>query len=486
MRNRNTPSYKVLNTYDPVESKRKPDVSDKTIWSRSKHWCFIALIISVTILVLAVLLIIMFAVYWPTAPWNLDLWISGHKMPTDPIMRYWNATPDPTWTFLRDPAYTGCYYTLSDTQLLGMSELQIMQSLDLCPLYTVRLLSTHNSYKRNHNIHGGFTLFGFFNWMLGLGIDALNEDHSPLVDQLHNGVLCLELDVNIVDDVVFSFHIPGDYGTENIQLRTLLMVIRDYMVEYPNSLPIIILFDMKCLPGRPTCMRDSHIRMLQAEYNYVFSPDQVITPSHLINASTSMNNVDPSVTDPAMRLIYTLSRDGWPTIGSVRGRVMGVVWLYETSDACEGLTFSIPLPERALFISYTYQTSFVTQVGTNTNFSSPRDMIYMPGRVNYMTRMDVSGKTLAYDSPYCSFVSVHGPDPQITNPKALALYRHRVPYFLNTSAIWNSSATPTPAVADDYLFGQLLKWYTFGGFISYNGTGENVYSYLCADNALQC
>jgi len=494
LRNRATTAYKIVSTEDPADKKTKTVHSTKTPWQKAKHDCFIALIVFVCLFAFALLLVLLFAIYWPTAPWNLDLWISGRKLPTNPVMRYWNATPDPTWTFISDPAYTGCYYTLTNDQLLAMSELQIIQSLDLCPLYTIRLLSTHNSYKRNHNIHGGFTLFSFFNWMFGLGIEALNEDHSPLYDQLRNGVLCLELDVNIVGDVVFSFHIPGDYGTENIQLRTLLYVIRDYMVEYPNSLPIIILFDMKCLPGRPTCMHDSHIRMLQAEYNLVFPPNRVITPSHLINVTTSMRAVDPSITDPAMRIIYTLSRDGWPTIGSLRGRVLGLVWLYEVSDACEKLTFSIPISQRALFIAYTYQTSFVTQVGTNTNFTTPADNMNASGRVQYMTRMDVSGVTEAYDYPSCSFVSVHGPDPQITNPKALTLFRSRIPYFWNQSAFRNYTTQTSangpganpPSVNSDAMFSALLNWHTFGGFISYNGSGQIEYSYLCSNGVQQC
>jgi len=196
-----------------------------------RHWVKCVLVsILVFVCVLAVGAILLIS-YWPTAPWNIDLWFADRKTITKPVM-YWGYRAPSNARYTRergDTTYAGCAYMLNDTALGVMNATSYIRAIDACPLFALRTLSTHNSYKKDVDIHGNAPLLRSGATLFRMNEPALRERHVGLMEQMRNGVLCLELDINIDVEFVYSFHIAGDYGTEDINLKVLLQIIWDFM-----------------------------------------------------------------------------------------------------------------------------------------------------------------------------------------------------------------------------------------------------------------
>lgn len=246
------------------------------------------------------------------------------------------------------------------------------QNPDQClRLNHVQVLGSHNSYKR----YPADELITLLNSYREGWADDISYEHRPLTEQL--GVLGLrqfELDIFadprgglyaepaggvLIDDPELAqnrsvMQAPGlkvlhsqdlDYRSTCLTLITCLTEIRDWSVQNPAHLPIMILLELKDAPRQdwgpinyttPLTFDASNIFSVDTEIWQVFERSHVITPDDVRGEHNTLN--------------AAVLTDGWPTLANSRGKILFA--LDNTGRHLQDyLSRSPVLADRALFVS---------------------------------------------------------------------------------------------------------------------------------------
>lgn len=241
---------------------------------------------------------------------------------------------------------------------------------DCLRLNQIQVLGTHNSYK----LPPVEALVERLDTEQPGWADNILYEHRPLSQQLEElGIRQIELDIFadpeggmyarpagavLVDDEQFidrdEMLEPGykvihtqdvDYRTNCLTFESCLSEVRDWSLENPNHLPILILVEVKDSPQEdagpisfitPLTVDESLIYEIDEEIWSVFSEEQVITPDEVRNDFDSLEEA--------------ILADGWPTLSQSRGRILFA--LDNTDETREAyLSESPDLNGRAMFVS---------------------------------------------------------------------------------------------------------------------------------------
>jgi hypothetical protein len=187
---------------------------------------------------------------------------------------------------------------------------------DDLPLDRLRMIGTHNSYRSQAD-----ALRLFYIGLAQPGEPArLDYAHPPLTDQLNGGVRSFELDIRYRSGRFEIAHVPlVDNRTPEPDLGLALEEIALWSDRNSAHVPVILLFEVKDdymflepglrKMGGPELDRlDALLR--QELGSRLFTPDEV-------------RGSAPTLPD-ALRL------RGWPTVGTLRGKVMVILHEDET------------------------------------------------------------------------------------------------------------------------------------------------------------
>jgi len=241
-------------------------------------------------------------------------------------------------------------------------------------LNEIQLIGSHNSFKKNIDAPLLFIL-GLFDSQLAAGLDYA---HLSLTDQLQLGLRSLELDVyydpegglyskplgsrlgplssDFDDDKVMQdpgfkvLHVQDiDYRSHCLTLKICLQQIRDWSSENPQHLPLIITINPKddVIPQvgfePPLAFTATAWQSLDNEFTEILS-NQIVTPDDIRGANETLK---------ASILA------SWPTVDSLRGKVMFVL------DAPESKTLDYvadhpELKGRVMFVNLPEESSMAS------------------------------------------------------------------------------------------------------------------------------
>jgi hypothetical protein len=186
---------------------------------------------------------------------------------------------------------------------------------DATPLARLRLLATHNSYRRSSNPVGSF-LIG----LMQPGEAAkLAYAHAPLTTQLDEGIRSFELDVRARRaDFVLS-HVPlVDSRTWEPDFRLALEELVLWSERNPGHLPLVLLLELKedyrFLDPALEKWKAKTFDRLDAALEKGLGP-RLFRPADL--AATDLAAAGRAGGQTGAR--------AWPSVGSLRGRVLVVL-----------------------------------------------------------------------------------------------------------------------------------------------------------------
>lgn len=165
---------------------------------------------------------------------------------------------------------------------------------DVLRLQHIQVRGTHNSY------HVDSYNKSFAPW---------SYTHRPIYEQLDRlAIRQLELDVNYdIDTGLEVFHVAGvDEGTRCRRLADCLAEVRRFSDAYPGHLPIYIQIEPKADP--PAEQMEPFFALLEATIRAAFPAPRVITPDEVRGEYPTLREA--------------LQARGWPTLGTLRGRVL--------------------------------------------------------------------------------------------------------------------------------------------------------------------
>ncbi len=198
----------------------------------------------------------------------------------------------------------------------------------------VQWLGTHNSYHVAPPV-------GLYSAIDDRAV-AWGYTHPPLPEQLDRGMRALELDVYVDDDARFAtpigpipdatrpamaepglkvFHVPDlDQGSTCASLRGCLADIASWSAAHPRHLPIFVM--LECVAHdvgtrgvlhftKPSAWGDRHLEQLEATLDSVLGPERLVTPDFIRGEAASVAEA--------------LRTSGWPSLESLRGKVMVVI-----------------------------------------------------------------------------------------------------------------------------------------------------------------
>jgi hypothetical protein len=179
------------------------------------------------------------------------------------------------------------------------------------PLDRLRMIATHNSYRRRAD-----PLRLFFIGLAQPGEPArLGYGHPPLTDQLDSGVRSFELDVRLRGEQFQTAHVPlVDNRSTVPDLGLALREIALWSERNPGHVPIILLLELKddymfLDPGLRRIdagALDSLDSLIRREL-----ADRLITPDDVRGGAPSLS--------------AAIQLRGWPAVGALRGRVLVVL-----------------------------------------------------------------------------------------------------------------------------------------------------------------
>lgn len=245
------------------------------------------------------------------------------------------------------------------------------QTADQCiRMNQIQVLGTHNSYK----LAPLNELVELFNTERPGWADNILYKHRPLNRQLEElGMRQFELDIFadpegglyaepegavLAGDTSFvnrsEMLQPGfkvlhsqdvDYRTTCLTFKACLTEIRDWSLDHPDHLPVLILVEVKDRPldntgpfsfTTPIPFDASLMSEIDEEIHSVFSPEQIITPDEVRKHFDTLEEA--------------ILTDGWPALSQSRGRVFFA--LDNTGSQRDAyLTGSPNLEGRVLFVS---------------------------------------------------------------------------------------------------------------------------------------
>jgi hypothetical protein len=265
-------------------------------------------------------------------------------------------------------------------------------------------------------------------------VEAWQYSHDPLPVQFQSeGIRQIELDVYADPHGIRVLHVPDvDFGTTCSLWVECLRVVKGWSDAHPNHMPITILTELVDTSyGLPTPVlpwNGPAMDQLDAEIRSVFPPRDVITPDDVRGRRAT--------------LAEAITKDGWPTINSVRGQVMFVMdnggsyrdtytnghptlenrMIFTNSDFGRAdaafLKLNNPIND-APKIQQAVAGGYVTRtradadtVEARANNTAPRDAAINGGAQWVSTDYEVPGR--AYGQPY--FVKIPGGTPARCNP----------------------------------------------------------------------
>ncbi|APR86540.1 Hypothetical protein A7982_11889 [Minicystis rosea] len=164
---------------------------------------------------------------------------------------------------------------------------------------------THNSY---HEPNADVTM-----------IEALNYTHKPLEEQLSaEGVRQFELDThwNAAKEVMEVYHLYlVDEGTTCRLFTDCLKAMKSWSDRNPAHQPLFVQIEPKDSPS-DTESAESYFASLEGEVLQVFPRERVIGPDDVRGKATSVRDA--------------LASQGWPTLGSARGKIVFFIDNHET------------------------------------------------------------------------------------------------------------------------------------------------------------
>lgn len=212
-------------------------------------------------------------------------------------------------------------------------------------LNEIQVIGSHNSY------HSGFAPSErkYLEMKNPKALRSLDYSHAPLPDQLNGGVRQIEIDVFAdakggryahlpIDDAEVKAGLPADPNfdpdhemdkpgfkvmhVQGVDQRSTchtfvkcLTVVREWSQQHPQHLPIFILVETKedggkPRPGMPATepFTPQVFDALDAEVKSVFKPGEYITPDEVRGDAATLNDA--------------ISKKGWPTLATTRGRVI--------------------------------------------------------------------------------------------------------------------------------------------------------------------
>jgi hypothetical protein len=286
----------------------------------------------------------------------------------------------------------------------------------------VQVLGSHNSY------HVAPTAAP---WNL---VPEWQYSHDPLDVQFQSeGIRQIELDVYADPNGIRVVHVPDvDFGTTCARWVDCLRVVKGWSDAHPRHMPITILTELNDTSyGLPTPIlpwTGPAMDQLDAEIRSVFPPKDVITPDDVRGHHAT--------------LAEAVTTDGWPTIDSVRGKVMFVMdnggsyrdtytaghptlqgrEIFTNSEVgrpdAAFIKLNDPIGDNATIRSVV-AAGYVTRTRADAdthearaNNTVPRDAAIASGAQWVSTDYEVPGR--AYGTPY--FVSIPGGTPARCNP----------------------------------------------------------------------
>lgn len=165
---------------------------------------------------------------------------------------------------------------------------------DVLRLHHIQVRGTHNSY------HVDSYNKSFAPW---------SYTHRPIYEQLDSqGIRQLELDINYdLDAGIEVFHVAGvDEGSRCRRFSDCLADIRRFSDAYPGHLPIYVQIEPK--GDLPDEQYEPFFDLLHRQIRDAFPAPRVITPDE--------------VRGDAPTLREALLTQGWPTLATLRGRVL--------------------------------------------------------------------------------------------------------------------------------------------------------------------
>lgn len=166
---------------------------------------------------------------------------------------------------------------------------------DALRFHEVQAKSTHNSYhleKPDNDL---------VDWAYS---------HLPLAQQFDTqGVRHIELDVrrDTTTGAFEVFHLGLiDEETTCRQLTVCLEQVASWSWDHPGHLPLVVQLEVK--DAFPPGDEESYIEALHDAIESVIHPEQLITPAEIRGDAASLGEV--------------MARDGWPTLGELRGRIL--------------------------------------------------------------------------------------------------------------------------------------------------------------------
>ncbi|MBK04169.1 MAG: hypothetical protein CL920_34055 [Deltaproteobacteria bacterium] len=170
----------------------------------------------------------------------------------------------------------------------------------------IQVLGTHNSYHIAPK----------------QGVADWKYTHSPLETQLQKeGVRQFELDLywGVKDDFFLVQHVPVlDPNSHCYSFKECLTQIKAWSDVHTQHIPITILIEPKGASSYP----DKPYEKMSEEVLSVFPKERVLKPDDVRGSHPDLKTA--------------LAKDGWPTLGQIRGKVMFVLML--TGEARDAYT----------------------------------------------------------------------------------------------------------------------------------------------------
>ena len=245
---------------------------------------------------------------------------------------------------------------------------------DAILLNQIQLIGSHNSFKKNIDSTLLFIL-DLFDSNLAAGLDY---SHLPLTDQLQLGLRSLELDVyydpngglysepfgsglgpfssDYDDDEIMKnsgfkvLHVQDiDYRSHCLTLRKCLEQIRHWSNENPQHIPLIITMNPK----------DQVIDQTGFEPPLAFSVDAWESLDAELTEMLSTHIVTPDDIRGSHRTLKESILAGWPTVDSLRGKVIFVLDAPE-SKSLDYVADHPELTGRVMFVNLPEESSMAS------------------------------------------------------------------------------------------------------------------------------
>lgn len=187
-----------------------------------------------------------------------------------------------------------------------------LDNYDDLKLNEVRVLASHNSYKKKGSLVG--KLF------VGLGdsfseAKALNYSYNPLTKQLKDGIYSFELDLRYRGSNFEVTHVPiVDNSSTIVSFKHGLREIKRFLMEEPNSYPLMIILEIKndYMWIDPFIKDIKENEFLKLEELLIEELGEYLyTPKEMINNYSSLKERIDSI--------------GWPKVSDLKGKAMFII-----------------------------------------------------------------------------------------------------------------------------------------------------------------